>query len=70
MKIPTSSINTDQIIKDNQARLELTLKKLKFNSKEYWEQRCRMREKMEDPTYSQTARDFCFRMWMMLVNKN
>jgi|GEM_PF-4888729 len=42
---------------------------IKYNSKGYWELRCRMREKMEDLTYTEFERTHARNIWKILIKR-
>ena len=59
-------VEIENRMKENQ-RLEMErIKKIPPNSKEYWRERAIVREKMDDPTYSERERTFCYNAWVIL----
>lgn len=64
-----SNTTTEKLIAENIAAMEKKVKAIPFATKEYWEQRCRFREKMDDPTYSDFERNNCRNFHSILVNK-
>jgi hypothetical protein len=49
--------------------LEKKIKSIPFGTIEYWKTRCEMREKMDDPAYSDFERNNCFHFHRLLENK-
>lgn len=50
-------------------QLQEAAKNVQIGSLEYWEFRCKMREKMDDPTYSEQERRNCSILHHQLVSK-